>query len=105
MGSPLCLKCNIASSACPAAATQCRRDSPVATVDEMSSAPRRRSSASYRSLWRLRGYVRPYTPQMLAMLACTTLAVAASTLIPLVLEAVVNGPMTAGNEPSSCRCS
>jgi ATP-binding cassette subfamily B protein len=30
---------------------------------------------------------------MLVMLACATLAVAASTLIPLVLEAVVNGPI------------
>ena len=70
---------------------------PIATVDDMSSAPRRRSSASYRSLWRLRGYVRPYTPQMLAMLVCATLAVAASTLIPLVLEAVVNGPIHRGD--------
>jgi len=59
----------------------------------MTSAPRQRSAASYRSLWRLRGYVRPYSPQMLVMLACATLAVAASTLIPLVLEAVVNGPI------------
>ena len=59
----------------------------------MTSAPRQRSAASYRSLWRLRGYVRPYSPQMLVMLVCATLAVAASTLIPLVLEAVVNGPI------------
>ncbi|MGA2531034.1 MAG: ABC transporter ATP-binding protein [Acidimicrobiales bacterium] len=63
----------------------------------MSSAPRRRRAASYRSLWRLRSYVRPYTPQMLIMLACATLAVAASTLIPLVLEAVVNGPIHRGD--------
>ena len=54
-------------------------------------------AASYRSLWRLRSYVRPYTPQMLVMLACATLAVAASTLIPLVLEAVVNGPIHRGD--------
>jgi len=34
---------------------------------------------------------------MLAMLTCATLAVAASTLIPLVLEAVVNGPIHRGD--------
>ena len=63
----------------------------------MPSAPRRRSAAPYRSLWRLRSYVRPYTRQMLIMLACATFAVAASTLIPLVLEAVVNGPIRRGD--------
>ncbi|MGA2531258.1 MAG: ABC transporter ATP-binding protein [Acidimicrobiales bacterium] len=63
----------------------------------MTSAPRRRRAASYRSLWRLRSYVRPYTRQMLVMLTCATLAVAASTLIPLVLEAVVNGPIHRGD--------
>jgi len=56
-----------------------------------------RRASSYRSLWRLRTYVRPYTPQMVVMLVCATLAVAASTLIPLVLEAVVNGPIHRGN--------
>jgi len=56
---------------------------------------RRRGSfaASYRSLWRLRTFVRPWSGQMWLMLACAVLAVAASTLIPLVLEAVVNGPI------------
>ena len=34
---------------------------------------------------------------MLLMLACASLAVAASTFIPLVLEAVVNGPVRQGN--------
>jgi ATP-binding cassette subfamily B protein len=34
---------------------------------------------------------------MLVMLTCATLAVAASTLIPLVLEAVVNGPIHRGD--------
>jgi ATP-binding cassette subfamily B protein len=34
---------------------------------------------------------------MLVMLVCATLAVAASTLIPLVLEAVVNGPIHRGD--------
>ena len=58
------------------------------------SKPGGRSFASaYRSLWRLRSFVRPYNRQMLVMLACAVIAVAASTLIPLVLEAVVNGPI------------
>ena len=40
------------------------------------------------------------------MLVCASLAVAASTLIPLVLEAVVNGPIrTAATGRRSCRCS
>ena len=69
----------------------------LASLAGMTSAPRRRRAASYRSLWRLRSYVRPYTRQMLVMLTCATLAVAASTLIPLVLEAVVNGPIHRGD--------
>ena len=63
----------------------------------MTSAPRRRSAAPYRSLWRLRSFVRPYSRQMLLMFICAALAVAASTLIPLVLEAVVNGPIHRGD--------
>ncbi len=62
----------------------------------MSEAPLGRRAAPYRSLWRLRGYVRPYSRQMVVMLVCATLAVAASTLIPLVLEAVVDGPIRRG---------
>lgn len=63
----------------------------------MSRARGGRSASSYRSLWRLRGFVRPYVCQMLLMLICAMLAVAASTLIPLVLEAVVNGPIHRGD--------
>jgi ATP-binding cassette subfamily B protein len=63
----------------------------------MSSASGQRNAASYRSLWRLRSFVRPYSRQMLVMFICATLAVAASTLIPLVLEAVVDGPIQRGD--------
>lgn len=63
----------------------------------MTSRGRRKSAAPYRSLWRLRSYVRPYSRQMLVMFICATLAVAASTLIPLVLEAVVDGPIHRGD--------
>jgi ATP-binding cassette subfamily B protein len=59
----------------------------------MASEPVRTSAGSYRSLWRLRSFVRPYSLEMWTMLACALLAVAASTLIPLVLEAVVDGPI------------
>jgi ATP-binding cassette, subfamily B, bacterial len=62
----------------------------------MSGTGRGQRAASYRSLWRLRRFVRPYSRQMLVMLACATLAVTASTLIPLVLEAVVDGPIQRG---------
>lgn len=49
--------------------------------------------ASYGSLWKLRGFIRPYSAQMTAMMICAVLATVASTLIPLVLEAVVDGPI------------
>ncbi|MGO8876562.1 MAG: ABC transporter ATP-binding protein [Acidimicrobiales bacterium] len=62
----------------------------------MRGQPAERRAASYRSLWRLRGFVRPYSRQMIVMLVCATVAVAASTLIPLVLEAVVDGPIRRG---------
>ncbi|MGH9170535.1 MAG: ABC transporter ATP-binding protein [Acidimicrobiales bacterium] len=54
------------------------------------------STSAYRSLWRLRRYVRPYSGQMVGMLACATVATAAATLVPLVLEAVVDGPIARG---------
>ncbi len=58
-------------------------------------ARRRRGTgaSTYASLWRLRGFVRPYRLQMVVMLLTAVAAVAASTLIPLVLEAVVDGPI------------
>lgn len=59
----------------------------------MASARRGRGANAYRSLWRFRSYVRPWSRQMWFMLSCASLAVAASTLIPLVLEAVVDGPI------------
>lgn len=59
----------------------------------MATARRRTVATSYRSLWRLRSFVRPYTRQMWLMLTYAVLAVCASTLIPLVLEAVVDGPI------------
>ncbi|HVA60334.1 MAG TPA: ABC transporter ATP-binding protein [Mycobacteriales bacterium] len=53
--------------------------------------------ARFRSLWRLRGFVRPYAAQMATMLACALLGVGAGIVIPLVIEAVVNGPIRHGH--------
>ena len=54
-------------------------------------------SARYRSLWRLRSFLADYTWQMWVMFAAAFLMVAASTTIPLVMEAVVNGPIRRGD--------
>ena len=45
------------------------------------------------SLFRLRSYLAPYTWQMWVMFGAAFAAVAASTVVPLVMEAVVNGPI------------
>ena len=47
----------------------------------------------YSSLWRLRTFLVDYTWQMWVMFAAAFAMVAASTTIPLVMEAVVNGPI------------
>ncbi|MGH8919110.1 MAG: ABC transporter ATP-binding protein, partial [Acidimicrobiales bacterium] len=46
-----------------------------------------------RSLWRLRSYVRPYRAQWAVMSAAAAIGVAASTVVPLVAKAVINGPI------------
>jgi ATP-binding cassette subfamily B protein len=50
----------------------------------------------YGALWRLRGYLRPYRPQITVMALSAFIGVAASTLIPLVIEALVDGPIKRG---------
>ena len=47
----------------------------------------------YVSLFRLRPYLAPYTWQMWVMFGAAFAAVAASTVVPLVMKAVVNGPI------------
>jgi ATP-binding cassette subfamily B protein len=49
------------------------------------------------SLFRLRTYLAPYTWQMWVMFAAAFAMVAASTAVPLVMEAVVNGPIRRGD--------
>jgi ATP-binding cassette subfamily B protein len=47
----------------------------------------------FRSLWRMRTYVRPYRGRMLVMLAFAAVGVGASTVVPLVIGAIVDGPI------------
>lgn len=51
----------------------------------------------FRSLWRLRTFVRPYTGRMVTMLICAASGVGASIVIPLLIEAAVDGPIRAGD--------
>ena len=51
----------------------------------------------YASLWRLRGFLVDYTWQMWVMFGAAFAMVAASTCIPLVMGAVVNGPIAHGD--------
>jgi ATP-binding cassette subfamily B protein len=52
---------------------------------------------SLRSLWRVRGYVRPYAGQMVLMTVAAAVAVGASIVVPLVIRNVVDGPISEGN--------
>ena len=58
---------------------------------------RSRPIGRYVSLWRLRSYLRPYTWHIWVMFVAAFFMVAASTTVPLVLEAVVNGPIRRGD--------
>lgn len=45
------------------------------------------------SLWRLRGYLRPYTWQLVVMAASALIGVGASLAIPLVTKQIIDGPI------------
>ncbi|MQA25214.1 MAG: ATP-binding cassette domain-containing protein [Micromonosporaceae bacterium] len=49
------------------------------------------------NLWRIRAYLRPYAWHMTVMTLATMLAMAASIAIPLVIQAVVDGPVKDGD--------
>ena len=53
--------------------------------------------ASTRSLWRLRGYLRPYTGSLVIMLATSLAGIGLTIGIPLVIGAIVDGPVVDGN--------
>ncbi len=50
--------------------------------------------ASVRSLWRLRGYLRPYVPALVVMVGTSVAGVGLSVAIPLVTKALIDGPIT-----------
>ncbi len=52
--------------------------------------------ASVRSLWRLRGYLRPHLPALAIMLGTALGGVGLSIAIPLVTKALIDGPITNG---------
>jgi ATP-binding cassette subfamily B protein len=51
----------------------------------------------FRSLWRLRDYLRPYWAQMLFMLTAAGVGVGAGIVIPLITRAIVDGPIRQGD--------
>lgn len=63
----------------------------------LSMPPRSDRLRSMRSLWRIRGYVRPYAGQMVLMLVAAGLAVGARVVVPLVIASVVDGPIADGD--------
>ncbi|MDN4172466.1 ABC transporter ATP-binding protein [Nocardioides sp. SOB77] len=60
----------------------------------MSTIPVSDPPAGVHSLWRLRGYLRPYVPALVVMAAAAVGAVALSIAIPLVTRALIDGPIT-----------
>jgi ATP-binding cassette subfamily B protein len=50
--------------------------------------------AGVHSLWRLRGYLRPHLPAMIGMLVAALAGVGLSIAIPLVIKAMIDGPIT-----------
>src|SRR6476469_6625483 len=50
--------------------------------------------ASVRSLWRLRGYLKPHIPALTVMLVAALCGVALAIAIPLVTKALIDGPIT-----------
>ena len=51
----------------------------------------------FRSLWRLRGYLRPYWRQMLFMFVAAGAGVGAGIVVPLITRAIVDGPIRQGH--------
>src|SRR5688500_17234429 len=51
------------------------------------------SSSRFRSLWRLRSYVRPYAGLMGLMVLASFVGIGAGIVIPVVTKAVIDGPI------------
>src|SRR3954453_18370984 len=59
----------------------------------MPSDPHNHPPASVHSLWRLRGYLRPHIPALVIMLVTSMSGVAVAIAIPLVIKALIDGPI------------
>src|SRR5690348_9997065 len=57
-------------------------------------APTAHPPASVRSLWRLRGYLRPHLASLVIMLGTSLGGVVLTIAIPLVTKALIDGPIT-----------
>ncbi|MGI5159483.1 ABC transporter ATP-binding protein [Microbispora sp. CA-102843] len=53
--------------------------------------------SSWRSLWRLRSYLRPYGPSLVVSWIAALLGIAAGTVIPLVSKEIIDGPVAHGD--------
>ncbi|WP_020143115.1 ABC transporter ATP-binding protein [Terracoccus sp. 273MFTsu3.1] len=60
----------------------------------MPADPASQPPASVRSLWRLRGYLRPHRWALVVMFAASLAGVGLSIAIPLVTRAIIDGPIT-----------
>jgi ATP-binding cassette subfamily B protein len=66
--------------------------------DPAGSQRRARSSTNrFLALWRLGQYIRPWRVRVATSFLAALLGVAASTVVPLVIEAIVNGPIKRGD--------
>jgi ATP-binding cassette subfamily B protein len=68
---------------------------PASVSRSIDSDARRRSTTS---LWRLRGYLRPYTRSLVVMATTAIAGVFVSIAIPLVTKAIIDGPIADHNE-------
>ena len=50
-----------------------------------------------RALWRVRPYLRPYVPQLVAMVVISLAGIGAALLVPLVIRRIVDGPIARGD--------
>jgi ATP-binding cassette subfamily B protein len=55
--------------------------------------PTNHPPASVKSLWRLRAYLKPHIPALIVMLTCSMAGVGVSIAIPLVIKALIDGPI------------
>ena len=53
--------------------------------------------ATSRALWRVRPYLRPYAPQLVAMVFVSFAAIGAALSVPLVIRRIVDGPIARGD--------